>query len=511
MSDVRIPLGLSARDLASTIFRHKTAALLCYAALVAAVALYAFFWPPTYEARVRYLVKNDRIEPVLTAEQGGIRAMSKPGVTEADLNSEAEIMRSTAVLERTVQDNQLDRAPEHWALKALRWPMTTVARVYDAYHGQPAESAAAGAVRRLGRAIAVEPQRESSIIQVSLRWSDPRAAEAILSTHVKEYLAQHLAVHRVASAEEFYGAQANRIRTRLAEIDQQITAIRPGATSAQIEADRTLAAERASVFESEWRKALAERAVHRARIAGAEALRQPLADRVVVQDRTVISAEALQALKLRVLDLRLQQTDLLQKYEPTHRLVVDVAERLAQAEKLLTDEEQRSYSERTTGRNPLVDTLDQDLLTTRVELAALDARESATREQAEASQATVARLETQAAQLRDLQRDRRALEDKLLEFAKRADEAKVNNLMQFVNVAVIESVSAGAAPVSPRTGLLMALALTLGLLISLALPFGLDLADHRIRTDRELEAAAGVPVLATFDHYPAETLGTRHA
>lgn len=510
MTELRVPLGPSARDLVGVVFRRRLAILICYLVIVAGTALYCFFWPPSYEATVRYLVKNDRLQPLLTAEQEGIRTVSRPSVTEADLNSEAEIMQSHAVLEQTVRELKLERATEHWAVRLLRAPLEAGKDVYNSYHERPAETAVGRAVRRLGAAIYVEPQRESSVILVRLRWGHPNGAQEILTQHSHAYRAQHLSVRRAPDATRFFAAQVERTKVELGRIDADIATIRPGATSEQLEADRALAARQAAEFEAEWRKAQALQSEERARIAGVEAQLDPLPAQLVLQDRSIVSAEALEALKLRVLDLRLQRTELMQKYDPSHRLLAQVQERLVEAEQMLADEERRSYTERTIGRNQTADTLDQTLRTTRAEIDALAARERAAIGQDQALRAKVAALDASAMRVRDLERERASVQRSLEEYIRQLEEARVNDAMQFVNVAVIEPVSAGASPVSPQIGLLMKLALGLGLFVSVALGFALDFLDHRVTSDRELEAAVGVPVLAVFDRYPGKTGGYRH-
>lgn len=492
--------GVSVRDLVGVVFRHRSAAMICYAVIVLGTALYAFFWPPTYEATVRYLVKNDRLEPLLTAGQDAIRTVSRPSVTDADLNSETEIMQSRAVLERTVREGRLENLPEHWALRLLRRPIEFGKEVYNGYHDRPGEDPLGKAVRRLGTAIDVDLQRESAVILVRLRWGHPRAAEELLSLHSAAYLAQHLAVRRAPDAQQFFQAQMARATAELARIDEEIAAIRPGATSAQLEADRALAARQASEFDAEWRRARALQQEDRARLQRVAEELRPLPQRVPLEDRTIVSAQALETLKLRVMDLRLQETRLLQQYAPAHRQVTQVQERLAEAERMLEAEEARAYVERTTGRNETADALDRDLRTTRVEIGAREARASAMVAQAEAFRAEVSRLERQAHQLRELERTREAVVHSLDDYVRQFEEARVNDAMQFVNVAVIEPVSAGASPVWPAAGLLMKLALVIGLIVSLALPFALDVADHRVRSDRDLEAL-GVPVLSVLDRY----------
>jgi len=379
--------------------------------------------------------------------------------------------------------------------------MIAATRVYNAYHGRPNEGGLGRAVERLASSLSVQPERESNVILVTLRWGHPLAAEQILAKHSQIYLQQHLAVHRAPDATQFFAAQLERSKTELARIDAQMAGIRPGATSAQLESDRALVAQQASEFEAEKRKATVLAAENEAKMRDVREQLQKLPETLVLQDRSVVSAQALEALKMRVLDLRLQHTQLLQKYTPTHPLVTEIEQRLGQAEQMLNEEERRSYSERTTGRNQTADALDQDLRLTQAQLTGLAAREAQTGSQEAAFRARETDLINAAAQLRSLERDRAAVQRSLDEYRRRYEEARVSDEMQFVNVGVIEPVSSGALPVKPSIGLLMKLALGLGVIVAIALAFGLDYLDHRVRTDRELEAAAGVPVLAVFDEY----------
>src|SRR5580765_4436873 len=118
MAEIHImPSRITARDVIGVVFKHKWAALSVFAVLFVGVATYCFFWPPTYEAHVRFLLKNDRQVPVITPDQENIRVLQRPMVTEEELNSEMAILISAGVLEQTVRDLSLDQLPEHWAIR----------------------------------------------------------------------------------------------------------------------------------------------------------------------------------------------------------------------------------------------------------------------------------------------------------------------------------------------------------------------------------------------------------
>ena len=86
MSDIQLSTsGMSPREFAAVFFRQKWAIGAFYLIVLLTVATYCFFWPPTYEAGVRFVVKNDRQEQIMTADQDGVRMVTRQPVTEDDL------------------------------------------------------------------------------------------------------------------------------------------------------------------------------------------------------------------------------------------------------------------------------------------------------------------------------------------------------------------------------------------------------------------------------------------
>ncbi|MBZ5571461.1 MAG: hypothetical protein LAO09_06235 [Acidobacteriia bacterium] len=87
------------RDLLAMLFRHKRTAVVCFAGILLGTALAIVFNP--YRATTKFLVHHERVDPVVTAEQNS--AMSRrPEVTEDEINSEIELMKSGDVLRDVV-------------------------------------------------------------------------------------------------------------------------------------------------------------------------------------------------------------------------------------------------------------------------------------------------------------------------------------------------------------------------------------------------------------------------
>src|SRR5690349_18419375 len=110
---------ISVRDVLGLLFKRKWPIIGLYSAVVLATASYCFFWPPTYEAAVRFLVRHDREAPVMSSDQEGVRMLTKSAVTEDDLNSEMAILNSPTVLEETARDLKIDSMKEHWLLRVV--------------------------------------------------------------------------------------------------------------------------------------------------------------------------------------------------------------------------------------------------------------------------------------------------------------------------------------------------------------------------------------------------------
>lgn len=491
--------AFSLRDALGVLSRHRRPALALWGTLVGAVALYCFFWPPTYEARVRFLVKHERQEPLLSAEQGGVRMLSRPAVTEEDLNSEVAVMQSAAVLEATVRELGLENLREHWALRAVNWPIERVAALYGWYHDRPPADAAEKAVSRLRRKMLVAPQKKSAVIEVALQWGHPEAATRILESLSRSYLQQHLALRGNPERETFFGRQAERKKAELQALDGEIRAIRLGAGSAAVNVEKELAVKTLSDLESELRRNRTQRARVQARARTLQRQLEAMPERVVTQDKAIVNQFALDKLKSRVLELRLRRTQLRQKYQPGHRAVAEAEEELEQAEAMLAAEQASVFNEKTTDVNRVAETMRQELLVARAELASLSAFDGAARREQDRYRQDVAALNQDSFRVQALERERRAAEESYVEYVRRHEEAIADDEMnrtRFVNVSPIEPVRAGSEPVKPRRGLLLQLALAAGAALGGGLAFLLEARSRlatRPRTGADVEPAAGAP------------------
>ena len=119
----------------------------------------------------------------------------------------------------------------------------------------------------------------------------------------------------------------------------------------------------------------------------ADDLLTKLPERTTTQVRIADNPELLKALKSSLLDLQLKRTQLLTKFEPSHRLVQEVDQQIAQTEATITAENALPLRDETTDKNVHYEWAKSELQKAQVELKALQAREAATSAQEAAYQA----------------------------------------------------------------------------------------------------------------------------
>lgn len=493
---------ISPRDIARVLFRRKAAILVFYASVILGATLFCFFWPPTYEAGVRFLVKHDREEPIISSDRESVRTISRQVVTEADLNTEMEILQSQTVLEQTARNLNLEKLPQHWALRLLNLPFQGVAHIYNWYHNRPNPDAFTTSVVRLRQKVFVIPQKKSSILEVYVQWNDPLFAAVILERLSDNYMAQHLAVTKRPDTQDFFPLQAEQKRQELDALEKKIEKIRPGATIDALRLQQDLYLRQIADFENQWRQTRTSRADAEAGVNAFDQELQNTPEHIVSEDRPLANDQALGLLKTRVLELRLRRTELLQKYLPSNRLVSENEKALKQAEDMLALEMSNPFKQQTTSINSVTQKLREDMSLDRSKIASLNALEEATKKELIGIDKQLNALNRDSLTIQKFERERRAAEAAYLQYLQRAEDARVEDEMnrrRLINVVPIEPVHPDYKPIKPNSKLILELALSVGLLLSLGFGFLLEHLDHRVKSERDIESFFAVPVLATFE------------
>lgn len=482
----------SLRDVLSVAFRRKRLVLACIVVTLL-VAILAGLVLPRYHGEAKILVERERVDPVLspTPELSSYTLAAQPIVTDEDLRSEVEMMKSTDVLSNVVKELGLvDTGTVSWWSKLAE--RLGIQKSYD--------EKVAVAVNKLAHDLVVEPAKGSYIINVVYKSRDPQLAKQILDKLVQVYMAKHTAVHHPAGEYAFFQQQANESRKRMDAAQAKLASFPTSNGSVAPAMDRELTMQKLAEFRFSLDQTRAEIAETQQRIQRLKQKESAIPDRITTQVRKADNPQLLEQLKSTLLTLELKRSDLLAKYQPDYRPVQELTEQIAQTRAAIQHELSAPMSDVTTDVDPTHQMIRSDLAKAETELAGYRARESATLGIVSSYSARARTLDASSLQEASLQRDFKTEEDNYLLYQRKSEEARITDALdahRMVNVTLAEAPFVPALP-SHSPLFFGTLAMIAMLTASVGLIWSLERMDRTFHTPHEIEAYLGIPVLVAI-------------
>jgi uncharacterized protein involved in exopolysaccharide biosynthesis len=233
-----------------------------------------------------------------------------------------------------------------------------------------------------------------------------------------------------------------------------------------------------------------------------------LPERSTTQVRTADNPELLRALKASLLDLELKKTQLLTKFEPSHRLVREVEQQIAQAKDAIATEKLSPVRDETTDRDANYEWAKAELQKAQVEMKGLEAREATTRAHLAGYRTLARELGEDAIVQDDLTSSEKAAQENYLLYVKKREEARMGDALDeggIVNVAIAEQPVVPGLPVWPA-GVVVVVGFVAALSAGTGAAFGADYLDPALRTPEEVLACLEIPVLASIPEQMSQRL-----
>jgi uncharacterized protein involved in exopolysaccharide biosynthesis len=476
--------SITLRDVVAVLFRQRRVLFVSFALILLAVVLSGAL-RRTYKTEMKLLVRRGRVDPIVTSQSSAPAQVVQEEITESELNSEVEILKSQDVLQKVVLANGLQTRQRSWRSAFVK-PDTGVQ--------------IALAVRQLGNQLKAEPLRKTNMISVSLESSDPELAARIMNSLAGLYLEKHLQLHRPEGESRFFDQQTEQLHKSLGDAEARLTdfARDQGVVSPQLERDLTL--QKAAELEASLTQARVGIAETTRRIQTLEQQAQSLPPRITTQLRASDNPQLLQQMKSTLLALELKRTELLAKFEPTYRPVKDLEKQINETRAAIAGEKDAFVRDETTDQNPPYEWVKSELAKARTDLSGLQAR-------AAADQAALVRYRDGARSLQeaaivqqDLLRTAKTQEENYLLYSRKQEEARINDALDrrgILNVAIAEPPVAPLLPSRSRLsygllGLLLAFTGSVGLALTA------DFLNPSFRTPDEVTIFLELPVLAAI-------------
>lgn len=475
------------RELLRPVFRYRYAVAATFVLVFAVTVAYVSLQPPVYVAEMKLLVKRERLDPIMTSDPRAT-SVAPVDISETELYSEVELLKSRDLLERVVLDTGLHRS----AAGSELMPVAST---------PPPARAVARAVRALRANLDVQPIRKTTLISVSYRAREPQLAARVLDRLASLYLEKHLTVHRPTGAHQFFTEQAARLHHELRAAEDRLRGFNEREQVVSAADEKTSTLRLLSEFESalEETEASVADATRRLRSIAAEIGATP--DRQVTQVRNAVNVELVRDLKSKILQLEIKRNELLQKFTPAYPPVMRLEEELGQLREALASAEQAPLRDETTDRNPTYQWLRNEAARVQTERAALLARAAATRRTIAGYRQRARRLEAIEMEQQELLRAVKTAEEGYLLYQRKEEETRIADALdrtRIANVALAEAPSVPQAPTAARRGVFLLAGGLLALVLSLGVGYLLYVLNPCFRTPDDVYRVLDIPVLATL-------------
>jgi uncharacterized protein involved in exopolysaccharide biosynthesis len=478
---------LGMRDLVGIVFRYKRTAGLAFVATAVAALLIGLLFTK-HEAEMEILVKNGRVDPIITAQPASpIQPIINGSTTVEEVNSEIQLLTSHDVLADVARDVHLDSR------------MTSLFDYLRSKDSLPAVRLQR-AVEKLLANLDVAAVQNSNIITIKYKGRYGNESMAVLSALRDRYLRKHLEVHRVPGQSEFFGSQARYYQALLADTEEKLASFNAGQTAVSPLGELPLKEQSMATFESQVKAASANVEQMEKRITQLESELQNTDDWRLTETHTVASTQVA-AIRASLLDLQFKRTDLLTRYAPTNPLVGEIDAKIEAASAALQEAETHPPQDQIRARDSAKEWTRGELVKARADLRSFAGLRDSLAQSLREYHDEARFLNAKSYEQGDLLRKEKVEQENFLLYTQKREEARITEALdetRIANLAVAEPPCENQSFPFKRPVLFTMVSILLGCIVSATFIAAAEMLDNTVRTPDELALHAGVPVLAAI-------------
>lgn len=501
-------------------FRHKFKLVAVFLAVLSAVTLYTFLSQEIYRSEAKVLIRLGRENLSVDPSVSGPTLYPSRN-RENEVNSELAILGSRAIAEEVVDelgveaflekpDESVEVNPPVAAMKDAQQELRAIRReVRDTQESgagllvaldistplTPREQA----IKTVMENTSVNVEAKTDIIAVNYDAPSRSLAQRTLASLLDRYLEHHIRVHATQASPGFFEEQTERYRTHLEESEAKLAAFRKENGISSMEQQKAVLLDQISALEIQFTDTKAQVTAAKERVASmTQALegRSPTMELSRTTGRTNYAADAM---KERVVELRLKETDLAARYPASHRPLVEIRQQLSEAEASLAKEEE-THTEITTGVDSSYQELQLALENEQAQAAALEARLQVQEEDLNEQKTALTTLAGLEHDLAELEREAELAAKDYEEYRGSLQRARISNAMDLdkvSNVSLVQPATMPMGPVKPNKMMNLALGVFLALFAAISFAFTVEYFDDSVNAPEHIEKWVGVPVLVT--------------
>jgi uncharacterized protein involved in exopolysaccharide biosynthesis len=430
--------------------------------------------PPKYKAITVVLV--DPRQPRVTASEA---VLSGIGADAAAVESQVELIQSSALARRVIAKLALDQDPEFATRSLIDALRGAVSSLFGAA-GDDDATRLNRLVYRFQTGLSVQRRGLTYILEVGYSSIDPRKAQRISSAVADAYLEDQRTRRSsvTADASGWLGGRIDELRQRLERSERAVANYKASNSIVNVTQGNKLIARQIEDITQQIALARSRKAEAQGRLDQVkDVTRQPEHTAGLVE---VLQSPVVAQLRTQYAEVARQEADFRAIYGDRHPSIVAIRAQATDLKRQIDREIAR-----------VVDGIKNDYQVAKSREAALEAELAALRSRADAQQQTDVRLNELE---REAQSDRALYEA----FLNRAKETGEQQSLQIAEARIASPALVPIKPERPPALLLLAAAAILGLLLGIGLVLILEQLRRTFRSAEEVEQTLGVRTLGVL-------------
>lgn len=476
-------------DYVRVLYKRRYLALTVFTLIVVWVTVYTYSVTPIFEARTKLLIESEN--PNVTS----FKEVLNEQQAKADYyQTQYNILQSRSLARKTIDDLKLGTnekfvgapGPKRWTVRsavsgALTWVKNSVSGEPEVSENAiPAVDETAAQSRLIDSflsGVTVTPVRNSRLVDLKYRSTDPTLAMQIVNAMAKNYITQNLEYKFLASKEaaDFLSGQLAEQRKEVEAADQRLQAYRERNDSISLEDRQNIVVQKLEDLNAAVTRAKTIRIEKEALYNQLRASQNNPA--TLDSFPAILTNSFVQQLKAQLADLQRQRAQLSEKLGDQHPQMVTVTSAIQNTQVKL-DAEIRKVVQSVKSDFDSVSAQEQSLV------AALNQQKS-----------EAMSMNRKSIDYNVLDRDAKSsklIYDSLMQ---RAKETGVTGELRSSNIRVLDIAERPRGAVFPNKSQNMVLGLFGGALTALLLVFAFEYFDSRIKTPEEIKTYLGLPHL----------------
>lgn len=487
------------------ILRRRVIALEVGGAVFGLVVLITMIYPPTYRSTAKILVQSNRaqylVSPELQSTPGGSQPLAVQPISQADLNSEAELLTSVYLAKEAVAGlTQPAGEASPTLMSAVNFALNLPVIGYDSLHHAPRISDAEAWALKLSHHISAEPLKLSNVLEVSFRSHDAEWSHDFLQRLLGEYLTYHARISHDPEAEKFFNRQAGLLRGRLDASEDKLRQFEVQTGITDVRAQKQALVSRLSDLQIEGSRADTAAALAHQQVASLEAELKKTPFQINKEVRSEQN-NALAGLKPELMQLKAERAELLARYQPTSQRIQEIDAKITAAQKILDQENHLEVREKSLDLNPVWVTLDTNFEQARINEASQQAAAKAVAGQIQSLQAQINQMTDDTMVLGQLERQAAADREAYMSYVRKSEEARTAgalNIDKILNVSIAEPPTMPPGPEFPAVWFNLIGGFAAALMLGLAAAYWEEWRDDRIFSTATIVEASGLSTVATL-------------